>query len=144
MTPYVIICITKAYYWFMDFYDPTLNITRHHASRSFHVVKANTSLQEEWNKMHQKSLENKAAAQICNKIGRQQYLTKNLWFSWRRGGKEVQNFSMSALMSPDPPITSMNFFLSGASFMAICNLKWMISSSNAQGETKMTSCSSCW
>lgn len=33
----------------------------------------------------------------------------------------AQNFSMSALMSPVPPITSMNFFLSGASFIAICN-----------------------
>jgi len=29
---------------------------------------------------------------------------------------------MSALISPVPPITSMNFFLSGASFMTTCKL----------------------
>lgn len=29
---------------------------------------------------------------------------------------------MSALISPLPPITSMNFFLSGASFMTTCKL----------------------
>ena len=52
-------------------------------------------------------------------------LTRNLWFSARRGAKVVQNFSMSALMSPDPLITSMNFFRSGASFIATCNqLNW--------------------
>lgn len=55
-----------------------------------------------------------------------QYVTKNLWFSCRRGAKDVQNFSMSELISPDPPITSMNFFLSGESFMATCNLKCML------------------
>ncbi|MFS7902491.1 hypothetical protein Hanom_Chr01g00011931 [Helianthus anomalus] len=45
-------------------------------------------------------------------------LTKNLWFSCRIGVNVAQNFSISELMSPFPATTSMNFFLSGASFIA--------------------------
>lgn len=46
--------------------------------------------------------------------------TKNLWFSSRNGEKFVQKASMSAFISLLPDITSMNFFLSGASFIASC------------------------
>jgi len=45
-------------------------------------------------------------------------LTRNLWFSASKGENVEQNFSMSALMLPEPLMISMNFFLSGASFMA--------------------------
>ena len=45
-------------------------------------------------------------------------LTRNLWFSASKGENVAQNLSISALMSPEPLMISMNFFLSGASFMA--------------------------
>lgn len=49
-------------------------------------------------------------------------LFKNVWFSSRKGENVLQKFSMSLLISLDiPPMTFINFFLSGARFIAPIN-----------------------
>jgi hypothetical protein len=87
---------------------------------SLHVIETNTGLQEQqrvYNYITRASTADWSTELLNLQIG---VHTRKSWFSLRKGEKVVQNFSMSALMSPVPLMTSINFSLLGASLMATC------------------------